>query len=147
MERELHIRWCLHSCESRLEQAQGGENTSNPVLCKPHVITYSSVPPRVPWKEPHPSFPPCLGVAPPHMDAKQGGQLAILKGSAAFLLPQLSWLHLQGCIQRGWAGAEASLLLQDLSTYTLFPASCKPPSLHAQSLSPIPQFLSTAGCS
>lgn len=34
------------ACESRLEQAQGGENTSNSVLCKPHIISYSYVPPR-----------------------------------------------------------------------------------------------------
>lgn len=65
------MRSVLCACESRLEQAQGGENTSNSVLCKLHAVSDSYVPPRVTSRRSH--IPSCLGVALPHTAAKEGG--------------------------------------------------------------------------
>lgn len=65
------VRSVLCARKSRLDQAQVGENTSNSVLCKLHAVSDSYVPPRVTSRRSH--IPSCLGVAPPHTAAKEGG--------------------------------------------------------------------------
>lgn len=45
------LRSALCACGYRLARAQEGENTSNSVFCKPHIISY--VPPRVTSRRSH----------------------------------------------------------------------------------------------